>query len=452
MKKWSKYFLTIPDFIYRIIWKRIGQSRDKKLASQFRLFYPGTPAELELMVANYRCRQIGIILLFLVTVMVFVFCVGKAGDHSSSAIRIWRNGYGEGTKEEQIVLEDGETITFTVGEQEYGEQELEKAFQNSFQWVREHMLMENAEASDIRSDLNFMTEVPGGFCAEWISMMPEVINHDGKVQNDDWLGEKSRFVDVQLQLSYQEHVRIQELHFCVREPMHTAREELILKIKQSIAKEEELSREKESFVIPGVLEGVALKQPEENRSYGIYLLAGAFFIFLFFYQKNRMEDEGKERYRQLEEDYPVLINKLVLYLGAGINLRKTFQQIAKEYTEDVHAGQIKKRYMYEELVVMVNEMDAGTGEQQAYEAFGYRMEQNSYTKLISLLVQNLQKGNDGLLNALKEEEANAFFLRIDHAKKLAEEAGTKLLFPMLLMLLIVMAIVMAPALFQFGAI
>ena len=133
-------------------------------------------------------------------------------------------------------------------------------------------------------------------------------------------------------------------------------------------------------------------------------------------------------------------------------MRKTFQQIAKEYTEDVHAGQIKKRYMYEELVVMVNEMDAGTGEQQAYEAFGYRMEQNSYTKLISLLVQNLQKGNDGLLNALKEEEANAFFLRIDYAKKSAEEAGTKLLFPMLLMLLIVMAIVMAPALFQFGAI
>jgi pilus assembly protein TadC len=108
--------------------------------------------------------------------------------------------------------------------------------------------------------------------------------------------------------------------------------------------------------------------------------------------------------------------------------------------------------MYEEMIVMVNEMSAGAGERAAYEAFGQRMDNMSYTKLISLLVQNLQKGNDGLLSALKAEESNAFFLRIDQAKKLAEEAGTKLLFPMLLMLVIVMVIVMAPALFQFSGI
>ena len=75
---------------------------------------------------------------------------------------------------------------------------------------------------------------------------------------------------------------------------------------------------------------------------------------------------------------------------------------------------------------------------------------NSYSKLLSLLIQNRQKGNDGLLKALKTEEANAFFLRIDQAKRAGEEAGTKLLFPMLCMLLIVMVIVMAPALMQFG--
>ena len=145
-----------------------------------------------------------------------------------------------------------------------------------------------------------------------------------------------------------------------------------------------------------------------------------------------------------------LFDKVVI--GIGINLRKTFEQIVSEYMDDVRSGRMKKRYMYEELKVMVNEMNAGAGEQSAYEGFGNRMDSMSYTKLISLLVQNLQKGNEGLLNALKTEEANAFFLRIDHAKRMAEEAGTKLLFPMLLMLVVVMAIVMAPALFQFGGI
>ena len=128
------------------------------------------------------------------------------------------------------------------------------------------------------------------------------------------------------------------------------------------------------------------------------------FVFLFFYQSNRMEEEGKERRRQLEEDYPILINKLVLYLGAGISLRKTFQQIVDEYMEDVRKGRKKKRYVYEELNVMINEMNAGAGEQKAYEDFSNRLNIMSYTKLISLLVQNLQKGNEGNVS-------NATFMR-----------------------------------------
>lgn len=52
--------------------------------------------------------------------------------------------------------------------------------------------------------------------------------------------------------------------------------------------------------------------------------------------------------------------------------------------------------------------------------------------------------------ALLEQEAEeAFEERKNSAKKLGEEAGTKLLFPMLLMLGIVIAIIMVPALLSF---
>lgn len=451
MKDWKKFLYIVPDLLHRLVWKKNGNNWDEKLKKQFRMLYPATPAELETMVDEYRKKQIRILFFALVMVILLLVFAGNYKKESES-IRIWRNGYGQGQKEESLLLENGETITFTVGAQEYTEEELEQAFQDGFAWVREQMLKENETAGEIRSELNFMTEVPGGFTAEWISGCPEVIGHDGQVFNQEWLGEKQEYVTVQLLLTYQDQIRSQDITFCVREPDHTPSEKLYLKIKHMILEAEESSREQDSFVIPGVIEGVALEQPEGNKSYGVFLLIGAGCVFLFFYQGNRMKDERKERHRQLEEDYPVLINKLVLYLGAGINLRKTFVQIAAEYSQDVQMGRMKKRYMYEELIVMVNEMSAGAGEQAAYEAFGSRMDNLSYTKLISLLVQNLQKGNDGLLNALKAEEANAFFLRIDHAKRLAEEAGTKLLFPMLLMLVVVMIIVMATALFQFGVI
>ncbi len=451
MSRWNRIWNGIPDLIYRFVWEKAGRNRDQQLIKKFRLFYPGTQAELEAMVAVYRRRQIGIVLLFLLACMILGFFI-KEGDEKNASIRIWRNDYGGGQKEESLFLENGEMITFTVGEREYNDQELNEAFLNNFEWVKEQVLLENAAFGDIRSDLNFMTELPGGFAAEWISGMPEVINHDGEVFNKEWLEAQSIYVDVQLILSCQEHVQSQTLHFCVKEPIHTSAEILLLKIKQEIGRLERNSRQQDSFVIPGIIEEMAIEKKEESQNYGVWILLGAVFVFFLFYQSNRMNDEGKERHRQLEEDYPILINKLVLYLGAGMNLRKTFCQITNEYMADLQSGQMKKRYLYEELIVMVNEMQAGTGEQQAYESFGYRMEQGNYTKLISLLVQNNHKGNDGLLKALEIEEANAFFLRIDHAKRLAEEAGTKLLFPMLLMLVIVMVIIMAPALFQFGGI
>jgi len=177
-----------------MIWKRAGCRKDEELAKKFRLFYPGTPAELETMVDEYRKKQIGIILFFLVTGMILLFFI-RSGGTKTQDIRIWRNGYGEGQKEESLLLGDGQTLTFTVEEKEYTEEELEQAFQDSFEWIREHMLGENETAGEVRSDLSFMTEIPGGFQAEWISKRPEVLGHDGSVFNQDWLGEKQEFAE-----------------------------------------------------------------------------------------------------------------------------------------------------------------------------------------------------------------------------------------------------------------
>ena len=50
---------------------------------------------------------------------------------------------------------------------------------------------------------------------------------------------------------------------------------------------------------------------------------------------------------------------------------------------------------------------------------------------------------------LEQESEDAFEERKNMAKKYAEEAGTKLLFPMILMLGIVIVIIMVPAILSF---
>lgn len=73
----------------------------------------------------------------------------------------------------------------------------------------------------------------------------------------------------------------------------------------------------------------------------------------------------------------------------------------------------------------------------------------AYIKLSTLLSQNLRKGSNELMKMLHQEVAEAFEQRKNLAKKLGEEAGTKLLVPMMIMLCVVMVIIMVPAYFSF---
>jgi flagellar motor component MotA len=65
-------------------------------------------------------------------------------------------------------------------------------------------------------------------------------------------------------------------------------------------------------------------------------------------------------------------------------------------------------------------------------------------------VQNLKKGSRELVNLLELEAIDAFEERKNQAKKYGEEAGTKMLFPMVGMLVVVMGIIMFPALISFS--
>ena len=68
-----------------------------------------------------------------------------------------------------------------------------------------------------------------------------------------------------------------------------------------------------------------------------------------------------------------------------------------------------------------------------------------YIRLSTLLAQNLKRGSSTLLERLRDEAEKAAQERLQESRKMGEEAGTKLLVPMMLMLAVVMVIIMIPA-------
>ena len=82
--------------------------------------------------------------------------------------------------------------------------------------------------------------------------------------------------------------------------------------------------------------------------------------------------------------------------------------------------------------------------------FGRRCGLQQYMKLSSLLEQNRKNGSKNLRDTLKVEMAEAFEQRKHQARRLGEEAGTKLLLPLFMMLSVVMVVIAVPALMEFG--
>ena len=177
----------------------------------------------------------------------------------------------------------------------------------------------------------------------------------------------------------------------------------------------------------------------------VFCLAGAAGILVAAdREKERCLQKRRE---QMELDYPGLVMKLSLLIEAGLSTSRAFRKTALDYKQSRIPG--KERYAYEEMLLTCQEIDSGISEGEAYYRFGRRCGQIHYKTLATLLVQNLKKGNQGLLQTLERESEQAWEDRKRRARILGEEAATKLLLPMILMLLIVLAIIMIPAFLSF---
>ena len=127
-----------------------------------------------------------------------------------------------------------------------------------------------------------------------------------------------------------------------------------------------------------------------------------------------------------------------------MGVRQAFTRIASGYEKN-RAGGTGKRYAYEEMLYTVREMETGTGEAAAYERFGRRCGLPGYVKLGSLLTTSVRKGNTDLRRTLEKEAALSMEERKNLALSEGERAGTRMLFPMIIMLGVVIAILIVPA-------
>ena len=286
------------------------------------------------------------------------------------------------------------------------------------------------------------------FRISWESSNYDVVGSDGTVRNDDL--SEDVVVTLTAGLSYLEYRFYTTLNVVVKPRVYTAEELEMIEIEKALAAQQEASSDRHALYLPKQVVGMDQIHWEEEPYMDwvwVLMLTGLAAIAIYVTKGTEIEKQRKEREVQLAMDYCELINKLTLYMNAGMTLRNIFFKLMTEYEK--HSG-IRKQYLYEEITMTCHEMQTGVAETDAYENFGKRCGLRQYVRLTALLNQNMKKGSNNLLVSLQQESRDAFETRKNMARRLGEEAGTKVLGPMMLMLGVVLVMIMIPAYLSFG--
>ncbi len=232
----------------------------------------------------------------------------------------------------------------------------------------------------------------------------------------------------------------------------TPGEELLMHVAAAL--EEEQGKEGKAYLtLPSEVDGHALQwtRAEQNPVVQVLLFEAVILVLLCMVKQERRKQQEKLRKDEMMLDYAEVVSKLLILLGSGMSLKQAWNQISARYIDKRQKNQNAKRYIYEEMAVTNYEILDGESERTAYQRFGERTGLGPYYRLIRILLQNLQTGSRGLCQMLEQESASALEERKALAKKLGEEAGTRMLLPLMMMLGIVMAIIMVPAILSFNA-
>lgn len=166
------------------------------------------------------------------------------------------------------------------------------------------------------------------------------------------------------------------------------------------------------------------------------LIGLVFSIIMFYLLDISISNKFKKVKNNIQLDLPKLLTKLSLLIDSGINYRNSIEMIL-----DNSEGKL-----YEELNIIKALIDNGLEEKKAYTNLSRISEDMLVKKFISLILQNIYKGDEKFSSNLKVLKEESFRQKRNFIIDQTQKAGQKLLLPNLIIFMGIMVMVMVPIL------
>lgn len=457
-------------FIYeKCRFHRIAQKEQRAVSAYQQLERKGDPKE---RFQWFVLKKLSIVLLILFCTLtlglvvqasellhpsqVGILIVDSNESGTTKSLRI-RTAWGT---EDDLTIEMPSRETDKISEQEMQRMEQQrKEYETAYEYIDQTILKNNTELSFVGSNLNLLSSIPGlDVTVCWETEPGSIIEQTGVVHNENLKNPVNVSLKGAIFNATGGEIGIYQTTVCVipKEQYEYVqwKQELEKKIEDSISESSGITR----IQLPEEYKGKRIEWVTRKGDEALYLVLLGIIVSIAIYveMNEELQTQLKKRKKQMLYDYPNIINKLALLIGAGMTVSGAWERIVKDYlkisekdaVQRGRFGQEKKaetRYAYEEMRITSQQLAIGVSEVIAFEEFGQRSGIVEYMKLSSVLIQNMRKGTEGLTTILGLMAREAFEGRKQRARQLGEEAGTKLLVPMIIMLVLVLVIIMVPA-------
>ena len=370
-----------------------------------------------------------------------------------------QNPPGGGTKYYTVDAKVGEEVfeemEIKVSPREYSNDELDEMLEECIKKGRSVLLNGNADLEEIEDDLCFFEKIEGyPFSFEWEVADPEKIGASGELLSPEPF-------ETQVRMTAYHKSFTKDFGIPIRAVPGKRKQTALKRVKLSDLIREQLENnamnnaedpvshgdtvqtEKKELILPDSMEGETVEYytagEKRNPAY-LAVSVGVCGALWFGFKKDR-EKRSRDRIKDIRREFPGMLRQMTMYLSAGMTVRNIWFFLCEE------AGKKKdgKSPLFEEMEITVNELKSGASEAGAYTDFGKRTAMPETVRFSALLSQNVKTGGSRLSDLLREETEKAVSEQKQRAVKAGEEAGTKLLFPMMLLLGDMMAIIMVPA-------
>ncbi len=176
----------------------------------------------------------------------------------------------------------------------------------------------------------------------------------------------------------------------------------------------------------------------------VIVAIGAAFAAIYRSRFEEIEKEEKNAQDSILLELPAFINKNILLLNGGLVLTDAFERIVTEHQKNGESG----NYFYERLnEIYVNAKETNIPVEVQLSDFARNSGIREFIRVAAVIEDNICKGTS-LTESLESESAYLWFSRKKKAEELGRLAETKMTFPLVILLVILIIITIAPAMLE----